>query len=106
MKAERLSKKADIISVLIAIFFFRFEKKKGKIVHVIEEVVDLARQINLEVDSDDVQELLDSHNPGLTIDEFIEMGEQDIEELGSLDPVRTKDRMTVWNLTEGPSFIE
>ncbi|XP_023218164.1 uncharacterized protein LOC111620476 [Centruroides sculpturatus] len=40
---------------------------------VIEEVVDLARQINLEVDSDDVQELLDSHNQELTIDELIEM---------------------------------
>ncbi|GFX44805.1 hypothetical protein TNCV_1826671 [Trichonephila clavipes] len=29
---------------------------------VIEEVLDLARQINLEVDNDDVQELLDSNN--------------------------------------------
>ncbi|PRD28948.1 UNVERIFIED_CONTAM: Synaptobrevin-like protein YKT6 [Trichonephila clavipes] len=30
--------------------------------NVIEYVVDLARQINLEADSDEVQELLDSHN--------------------------------------------
>ncbi|GFX21169.1 hypothetical protein TNCV_4367481 [Trichonephila clavipes] len=39
------------------------------------------RQINLELDSDDVQELLDSHNQELTIDEVIEMHEQkqDIE---------------------------
>ncbi|GFU42563.1 hypothetical protein TNCV_4556761 [Trichonephila clavipes] len=37
--------------------------------NVIEEVVDLARQINLEIDCDDIQELLDSHNQGLTIDE-------------------------------------
>ncbi|GFU63694.1 hypothetical protein TNCV_1509732 [Trichonephila clavipes] len=36
-----------------------------------------ARQINLKVDSDDVQELLDSHNQELTIDELIEMHEQD-----------------------------
>ncbi|GFY34597.1 hypothetical protein TNCV_1372881 [Trichonephila clavipes] len=43
--------------------------------NVIEEVVDLARQINLEVYSDVVQEQLDSHNQELTIDEFIEMHE-------------------------------
>ncbi|GFW41864.1 hypothetical protein TNCV_5731 [Trichonephila clavipes] len=36
--------------------------------NVIEEVVDLARQINLGVDSDDVQELLNSHNQELAID--------------------------------------
>ncbi|GFU06254.1 hypothetical protein TNCV_4765531 [Trichonephila clavipes] len=34
--------------------------------NVIEKVVDLARQINLEVDSDDVQKLLDSNNQRLT----------------------------------------
>ncbi|GFU57379.1 uncharacterized protein TNCV_3635581 [Trichonephila clavipes] len=43
--------------------FHLFEK------NVIEEVVDLARQINLEVDRDDVQELLDSHNHELTTDD-------------------------------------
>ncbi|GFT87734.1 uncharacterized protein TNCV_4000871 [Trichonephila clavipes] len=68
---------------------------------VLEKVVDLARQINLQVDSDDVQKLLDSHNQKLTIDEFIEMQEQDIEELESLDPVHSEDRMTIGNLTEG-----
>ncbi|GFT31134.1 hypothetical protein TNCV_3645321 [Trichonephila clavipes] len=47
-------------------------KKKGKeIGYVIEEVVNLPRQINLEVDSDDIQELLDSHNQELTIVELI-----------------------------------
>ncbi|GFX84274.1 hypothetical protein TNCV_3976191 [Trichonephila clavipes] len=51
--------------------------------NVIEEVVCLISEINLEVDSDDVQELLDSHYQKLTIDELIEMSvhEQDIEEL-------------------------
>ncbi|GFX78104.1 transposable element Tcb2 transposase [Trichonephila clavipes] len=33
-------------------------------------------QINLEVDNDDVQELLDSHNQELTVNELIEMHEQ------------------------------
>ncbi|GFU83485.1 hypothetical protein TNCV_2142431 [Trichonephila clavipes] len=47
-----------------------------KIGNVIEEVVDLSRQINLEVDSDDVQELLNSHNQELTMDELIEMHEK------------------------------
>ncbi|GFY10243.1 hypothetical protein TNCV_2629221 [Trichonephila clavipes] len=47
-----------------------------------------------EGDSDDVQELLDSNNQELTIDKLIEMHDQDIEELESLDPVQTKDGMT------------
>ncbi|GFX71038.1 hypothetical protein TNCV_3648031 [Trichonephila clavipes] len=37
-----------------------------EISNLIEEVVDLAGQINLELDSDDVQELLDSNNQELT----------------------------------------
>ncbi|GFV66301.1 hypothetical protein TNCV_2737151 [Trichonephila clavipes] len=65
---------------------------------------DLAWQINLEVDSDDVAELL--QNQELTIDELIEMHkqEQEIEELESLDPVQSENRMMVENLTEGLSF--
>ncbi|GFW75460.1 transposable element Tcb2 transposase [Trichonephila clavipes] len=51
--------------------------------NLIEEIVDFASQINLEVDSDDIQELLDFHNQELIINELIEMHkqEQDIEEL-------------------------
>ncbi|GFS76216.1 transposable element Tcb2 transposase [Trichonephila clavipes] len=52
------------------------KKKIGEIGNVIEEVVDLARQINLEVDSDEVQELPDSHNQELTIDALIEILER------------------------------
>lgn len=76
--------------------------------NVIKDVVELGRQINLEVDSDDVQELLDSHNQELTIDELIKMREQeeDIENLDSLDPVQLEDQMTVGNLTEALSSIE
>ncbi|GFX96098.1 hypothetical protein TNCV_2289881 [Trichonephila clavipes] len=47
-----------------AVTFTGVKKKKcfiGEIRNGFEEVVDLARQINLEVDSDDVQKLLDSH---------------------------------------------
>ncbi|GFT91171.1 hypothetical protein TNCV_4044121 [Trichonephila clavipes] len=40
-----------------------------------------------------------------TIDELIELQEQDIEERQSLDPVQS-DRMTVANFTEGLSLIE
>ncbi|GFX19870.1 hypothetical protein TNCV_1434311 [Trichonephila clavipes] len=40
---------------------------------VIVEVADFVKQINLEVDSDGGQELLDSHNQELTIDERVEM---------------------------------
>ncbi|GFW46468.1 hypothetical protein TNCV_4811561 [Trichonephila clavipes] len=66
-------------------------------------ISDLARQINSEVDSDGVQELLDSHNQDLSMDELIEMYEQrlGIEELESLNPVQSEDRVMVGNLTEG-----
>ncbi|GFX98355.1 hypothetical protein TNCV_4001241 [Trichonephila clavipes] len=71
------------------------------ICNVIEEVVDLPKQINLEVDSDDVQELLDSYNYKLRTDELIEMHgqEQDIEKLEA-------DQRMVGNLTKGISLIE
>ncbi|GFW18101.1 hypothetical protein TNCV_4006411 [Trichonephila clavipes] len=71
--------------------------------HTLVEVVDLARQINLEADNDDVQELLDSHYQEQTMDELIEMHEQkqDIE-LESL--VQSKDRMTVGNSYRMPQF--
>ncbi|GFT95907.1 uncharacterized protein TNCV_312421 [Trichonephila clavipes] len=63
-------------------------RRNGKIGgtgNVIGEIVHLSRQINLEVNGDDVQELLDFHNQELTIDELTEMDEQepDIEELES-----------------------
>ncbi|GFW39057.1 uncharacterized protein TNCV_1830491 [Trichonephila clavipes] len=45
--------------------------------NVIEEVVDLAKKINLAVDGDDVQGLLHSHNQELTMDELIERHEQE-----------------------------
>ncbi|GFW75321.1 hypothetical protein TNCV_4189751 [Trichonephila clavipes] len=61
-------------------------KKNDTIGDVTDEEVNLAKQINLEVDSDNVQKLMDSHKQELTIDELIEMHEQedDIEELESL----------------------
>ncbi|GFU76976.1 hypothetical protein TNCV_4521321 [Trichonephila clavipes] len=49
--------------------------ESGEIGNFIEEVVDLARQINSEVDSEDVQELLNSCNQELTFDELMEMHE-------------------------------
>ncbi|GFV30653.1 hypothetical protein TNCV_1777061 [Trichonephila clavipes] len=56
-------------------------KKKGEnIGNVMKEVVDHARQINLELDSDDVQELLDSHYQELTMDHLIEMHEREIDD--------------------------
>ncbi|GFV97613.1 hypothetical protein TNCV_2041211 [Trichonephila clavipes] len=72
------------------------------------EIVDLAKKINLEVDKDDVQELLDSHNQEMTMNEHIEMHEkeQDIEELESLDPGQSGDIMTVGNLKESLSLID
>ncbi|GFV33153.1 uncharacterized protein TNCV_2768711 [Trichonephila clavipes] len=75
---------------------------------LIEEVISLARQINLEVNSYSIQELLDSCNQKLTINKPIEMHEQerDIEELKVLDPVQAEDRITVGNLTECLSLIE
>ncbi|GFX71665.1 hypothetical protein TNCV_2696531 [Trichonephila clavipes] len=65
--------------------------KPDEIGNLIEEVFNLARKINLEVDSDDVQELLDSHNQELTMDELIEMHEQDFEKLESSKPLQSED---------------
>ncbi|GFU61252.1 tigger transposable element-derived protein 1 [Trichonephila clavipes] len=60
------------------------------------------RKINVEVDSDDVQELMDSHNQEQTIDKLIEIHEHDqaIEELECFDTDQSDDRITVGNLTE------
>ncbi|GFX96097.1 hypothetical protein TNCV_2289871 [Trichonephila clavipes] len=57
----------------------------------VEEVDYLTRQVHLEADSDGVQELFDSHNQELTIDELIKMHEQeqDIEELFRPSSIRT-----------------
>ncbi|GFW92494.1 hypothetical protein TNCV_518111 [Trichonephila clavipes] len=57
--------------------------------NVIEEIINLARQINLEADSNDVKELLNSHNHELSIEDLIETyeQEQDIEEFESIDSV-------------------
>ncbi|GFV39937.1 tigger transposable element-derived protein 1 [Trichonephila clavipes] len=62
-------------------------------------------QINLEVNSGDFQELLDSHNQDLTINELVEMHEQE-QGLESLDPVQSEDQMTVESLTERISLIK
>ncbi|GFX33523.1 hypothetical protein TNCV_1931901 [Trichonephila clavipes] len=56
--------------------FFSFYETQVESMQEPEEIVDLAWQINLEVDSDGVQELLDSHNQELRSDELIEEQEQ------------------------------
>ncbi|GFT95846.1 uncharacterized protein TNCV_311981 [Trichonephila clavipes] len=57
--------------------------KTNEIGSLIEEVVDLARQINSEVDSDYVQELLDSYKQGLIIVELKEVNENSLENVDS-----------------------
>ncbi|GFU75873.1 hypothetical protein TNCV_1653311 [Trichonephila clavipes] len=46
---------------------------------------------------------MDSHNKELTMDELVEMHEQELE---SLDPVQSEYRMTVGNSTRGLSVVE
>ncbi|GFW49423.1 hypothetical protein TNCV_3059301 [Trichonephila clavipes] len=60
---------------------------------VYESSPNKAQQINFEVDSDNVQELLNSHSQEMTIEELIEMHEQeqDIDELEPLHPVQSED---------------
>ncbi|GFW78701.1 hypothetical protein TNCV_4261241 [Trichonephila clavipes] len=72
--------------------------------NVIEEVVDLVRQITSEVESVDVQEFLDSHNQELTMDELIVTQKQDIEELESIDPVQSKISNDGWEFDRRPPF--
>ncbi|GFV58383.1 hypothetical protein TNCV_2556271 [Trichonephila clavipes] len=71
----------------------------------IEEVVNLARQTNLEMDNDDIQELLASHNQELTIEELKEMHEQeqDIEKLVfRLSSIRRSN--DGWEFNRRPQF--
>ncbi|GFT07166.1 tigger transposable element-derived protein 1 [Trichonephila clavipes] len=103
-----------LIRLLLKRFFFITETQAQSVSepdetsNVIEEAVDLERQINLEVKNDDTQELLDSRNQELTVDELTKLyeQEQDIKEMESLDPVRTDKWMTVGNLTEGHVLIK
>ncbi|GFV41084.1 hypothetical protein TNCV_2666751 [Trichonephila clavipes] len=59
---------------------------------MIERVFDLVRQTNLDVNSDDSQELLDSQNQKLTMNELIEIDEyeQDIEDLECFDTFQSE----------------
>ncbi|GFW31454.1 hypothetical protein TNCV_1288011 [Trichonephila clavipes] len=52
-------------------------------------------QVNVKVDSGNIQELLDCYNQALTTDELVEMHkqEQNIIERESLDPIQSEDRM-------------
>ncbi|GFW04153.1 uncharacterized protein TNCV_2669181 [Trichonephila clavipes] len=75
----------------------------NEIGNVIEEVVRLVGQINLKVDSDDVQELLDFHKQELTVNEIVEMHEQDIKEIESLKPISFR-RSKVACLLRKPKF--
>ncbi|GFW83445.1 hypothetical protein TNCV_2545431 [Trichonephila clavipes] len=79
---ERSQRSISILQWLSLLESFVEKKEKkvskiGEIGIVIKEVVDLAKQINLKVDVDDVQEVVDSLNLVLTIDELIEMHEQE-----------------------------
>ncbi|GFV71091.1 transposase [Trichonephila clavipes] len=91
IRASRGSHMPEIIfKIRFVVFFFNHWNsgemaELNEIGNVVEEVVDLARQINVEVDSNDVQERMHYHNQELTIDELMKMHEQeqDIEELES-----------------------
>ncbi|GFV17888.1 hypothetical protein TNCV_3409341 [Trichonephila clavipes] len=72
------------------------KEKKRKVLKLIMHLKKLLI-VNLEVDNDDVQELLDSHNQEQTSDELIEMHKQlqGNEELQSLDLVQSETRKMV-----------
>ncbi|GFV38470.1 hypothetical protein TNCV_4393511 [Trichonephila clavipes] len=80
-------------------------KLNDEIGNVIGKSVDLGRQINLEVDNDDAQKLLDSHKQELTINELLEMHEQQ-QGIEDSSRIQSEDRMTVGNLTEDLSLIK
>ncbi|GFV50048.1 hypothetical protein TNCV_2354331 [Trichonephila clavipes] len=70
-----------------------------KIVSNYGHVENVVQQINSEVNSDDVQELLDFHHQMLTMDGILEMHEQQhIEEHESLYPVQSEDWMMISNM--------
>ncbi|GFU31707.1 hypothetical protein TNCV_1175921 [Trichonephila clavipes] len=65
------------------------------------EVADLSRQINLEADRDDVQELLYFLNQELTINELVEMHEQ---EQGVFRPSSIRRSNDGWEFDRSPQF--
>ncbi|GFU60871.1 hypothetical protein TNCV_3372061 [Trichonephila clavipes] len=75
-------------------------KKTQQLKAEIEKIVNLARQISLEGDGDDIQELLDSQNRELTMDELIEMHRKEKyieEELFQSEDGRKPDRRSQFN---------
>ncbi|GFX86121.1 hypothetical protein TNCV_2341901 [Trichonephila clavipes] len=60
----------------------------------------------LKQDSDDIQELLDFHNRELTMDEFIEMLEQqqDTEEVCLFSPSSNRRSNDCWEFDNKPKF--
>ncbi|KAJ8942380.1 hypothetical protein NQ318_011727 [Aromia moschata] len=73
---------------------------------VINDVVTLARRLNLEVDSEDVDELLKSHDEELTLDDLIDMRQQNAMEDEDSEPVAQEKQMPIAKLTESLDFIE
>ncbi|GFV30867.1 hypothetical protein TNCV_4013011 [Trichonephila clavipes] len=55
----------------MGLFIFFINAREKELCTLINEVLDRVRQINLEVDSDNVQEMLEFPNEELTIDELI-----------------------------------
>ncbi|GFW58827.1 hypothetical protein TNCV_4046661 [Trichonephila clavipes] len=63
------------------------------------------RQINIRMGSYDVQEVLDFHNQQLAMDELMKVHEKN-QNIESLYPVHTADRMMAGNWTEDLGLIE
>lgn len=73
----------------------------------VEETLSLAMRLDLEVVKEDITELLESHNQELTVDELIEIQEENaVEESEESESVPAAEQMTIAKLIEGLDFIE
>lgn len=89
------------------LFHTRNPIENDRISAIVEEIVNLTLQLDMKVSKQDVDELLDSHNKELTIEDLIEMQEQSsYEELDVHDPLQQETTMTAENLMQALTHIK
>ncbi|GBM01897.1 hypothetical protein AVEN_219013-1 [Araneus ventricosus] len=60
----------------MCLFFFKYETETDQVTYIIEETFNIAEQLHLKVDRNDVIELLDSHSKELPLNELMKIDEK------------------------------
>lgn len=79
----------------------------NKVTQIIEEIVNLAAELDMKINVKDICELLESHNNEATNEELAEMQEQNAnEEFDASDPLILEENMSINKLTEALGHIK